>query len=182
MKQVILPLTLGLGLLLSGCAAPVAARPASVPSTPIGAVPRATVPSSPTEAPPGGVDPFGPTARPPELQALARVDQQGTVTVEVIPTNLHSATESIDFEVAMNTHSVNLSMDLARLSTLTTDTGLTVAAEAWNAPPGGGHHVRGCLVFPATKDGKPILEGATKLTLTIRDVDASARTFEWQLP
>ncbi len=169
MKHVTLPLALGLVLLLSACAGSGAAR-------------RATGPSSRTEAPPGGIDPFGPTARPPELQVLARVDQQGMVAVEVIPTNLDSATESLEFEVAMNTHSVNLSMDLVALSTLTTDTGLTVAAEAWNAPPGGGHHVRGSLVFPATKDGKPILEGATRLTLTILDVDAPSRTFEWQLP
>ena len=39
----------------------------------------------------------------------------------------------------------------------------------------------GKLIFPVTNEGKPILEGATKLTLTIVDVDAPARTFEWEL-
>jgi hypothetical protein len=41
--------------------------------------------------------------------------------------------------------------------------------------------VEGKLIFPATKDGKPILEGATKLTLTIVNVDAPTRIFEWEL-
>lgn len=80
----------------------------------------------------------------------------------------------------MDTHSVDLSMDLATLSTLTTDTGFTVQAALWDAPRGG-HHVRGKLVFPAVQDGKPILEGAGKLTLTITNVDAPSRIFEWDL-
>ncbi len=39
----------------------------------------------------------------------------------------------------------------------------------------------GKLIFPATKYGKGILEGATKLTLTISNEDAPSRVFEWQL-
>jgi hypothetical protein len=55
-----------------------------------------------------------------------------------------------------------------------------VESTLWDAPLGG-HHVEGKLIFPATKDGKPILEGATKLTLTIINVDAPTRIFEWDL-
>jgi hypothetical protein len=55
-----------------------------------------------------------------------------------------------------------------------------VESTLWDAPRGG-HHVEGKLIFPATKDGKPILEGATKLTLTIINVDAPTRIFEWDL-
>jgi hypothetical protein len=61
-----------------------------------------------------------------------------------------------------------------------TDTGVSVEAAVWDAPVGG-HHVEGKLIFPTTKDGKPILEGATKLTLTIINVDAPTRIFEWEL-
>ena len=71
-------------------------------------------------------------------------------------------------------------MDLATLSTLTADTGISVNATLWDAPLGG-HHVRGKLIFPSTKDGKSIIEGATKLTLTIINVDAPTRVFEWEL-
>ncbi len=111
---------------------------------------------------------------------LIRTDSQGAVMVEVTPLNLQNPSDQIEFEVAMNTHMVNLSMNLAALSTLTTDTGLSVPAASWEAPAGG-HHVSGKLVFPATQNGKSVLEGASQLTLTILKVDAPARVFEWQL-
>ncbi len=113
---------------------------------------------------------------------LKRTDGQGMVTVEVTPLNLDNAADTVtlDFDVAMNTHSVDLSMDLAQLATLTTDTGVSVQATKWEATPGG-HHVSGKLTFPATLDGKGVLEGASKLTLTIVNLDAPSRVFEWQL-
>ncbi len=109
-----------------------------------------------------------------------RSDSQGAVTVDVTPLNLDHPSDQIEFEVAMNTHMVDLSMNLAALATLTTDTGFSVPASAWDAPAGG-HHVSGKLVFPAALNGKSILEGAGKLTLTILNVDAPSRIFEWQL-
>jgi hypothetical protein len=108
------------------------------------------------------------------------MDEQGAVAVEVTPVNLTNPGESLEFEVGLNTHSVDLSMDLASLATLTTDTGKTVQASQWDAPSGG-HHVSGKLIFPASVDGKSILEGAKKLTLTIKDLDAPERVFSWDL-
>ncbi len=112
---------------------------------------------------------------------LTRSDEQGEVTFKVTPLNLGTPTKTLDFEVVMDTHSVDLSMDLATIATLTTDTGLTVPAFLWEAPRGG-HHVEGKLSFPVTKDGKTILDDASKLTLTITDVDAPSRVFEWPIP
>jgi hypothetical protein len=111
---------------------------------------------------------------------MARLDQQGAVVVEVTPLDLGTPADTLEFNVAMNTHSVDLSMDLATLATLMTDTGVTVQATTWDAPRGG-HHVSGKLIFPTTKDGKSILEGASKLTLTIINVDVPSRVFEWEL-
>ena len=98
----------------------------------------------------------------------------------VTPLDLNGSGETLEFDVAMNTHSVDLGMDLADRSTLTTDSGLTVAATTWDAPPGG-HHVSGTLTFPASMEGKSLLEGATQVTLTIRDVDAPERVFVWNV-
>jgi hypothetical protein len=111
---------------------------------------------------------------------LARLDEQGAVVFEVTPLNLGTLADTLDFDVAMNTHSVDLSMDLAARSTLSTDTGVTVQASQWDAILGG-HHVSGTLIFPSVRDGKPILEGASTLTLTIANVDAPSRIFEWEL-
>ncbi len=49
--------------------------------------------------------------------------------------NLSDAETSLDFEVAMNTHSVDLGMDLATLATLSADNGRSVSATLWHAIP-----------------------------------------------
>lgn len=113
-------------------------------------------------------------------EEMSRMDQQGAIIMEVTLLNLGTPADTVEFDVVMNTHTVDLSMDLATLSTLITDTGVAMQATLWDAPRGG-HHVSGKLVFPAVKDGKSILEGATKLTLTVVDVDAPSRIFEWEL-
>ncbi len=111
---------------------------------------------------------------------LSRVDEQGAVVVKITPLNLTDPGETVDFEVDMNTHSVDLGMNLAELATLTTDTGQKIAAEKWEAP-GGGHHVAGKLLFPASVNGKPLLQGVTELALSLRDVGVPERIFTWEL-
>ena len=110
----------------------------------------------------------------------SRIDEQGAIVFEITPLNLGSPTDTFQFDVKMNTHSIDLSMDLATLATLNTDTGVSVGSTLWDAPRGG-HHVEGKLIFPATQAGRPLLESATKLTLTIINVDAPTRIFEWAL-
>lgn len=158
MKRFALPLLLILTFILAACSA---ATPAPLQTDPQ----PAAVSTETSQA---------------EAGDLTRSDAQGAVTVEVTPLNLENPSDQIEFDVVLDTHSVDLSMDLATLATLTTDTGVTIPATLWDAPRGG-HHVEGKLIFPATNDGKSILDGATKLTLTIVDVDAPSRIFDWQL-
>lgn len=109
----------------------------------------------------------------------ARQDFQGAVEVSITPLNLNDAGNTLDFEVSLNTHSIDLEMDLAALATLTTDTGLTVQASRWDAPRRG-HHLSGVLSFPSSISGIPVLEGATRLTLTLINLDATQRIFIWE--
>ncbi len=118
------------------------------------------------------------SASAPEFDSALRTDEQGAIIFEVTPLNLNNPTDTLEFDIVLTTHSIDLSMDLATQATLTTDTGVTVRATLWDAPRGG-HHVEGKLIFPASVDGKSILEGATKLTITILNVDAPLRVFEW---
>jgi hypothetical protein len=98
----------------------------------------------------------------------------------VTPLNLTSPGETLDFDVSMDTHSVDVSWDLAAQSALKADTGLEVKGLSW--PVGGGHHYEGTLTFSAkTADGKALLKGAKTLTLIIRDADAAERVFSWSL-
>jgi len=168
MKKIYLFLAIGLALFLPACTPTSANLAPDVPATviqPTGYPATETIPAS------------FPTAS----ESLTRIDQQGSVTVAVTPLNFEQPGQTLDFQVSLETHSVDLSLDLATVATLTTDTGLVVQALSWGGPKGG-HHVSGTLSFPSTQDGKPVMEGAKKLTLTIKDLDDPERVFIWDLP
>jgi hypothetical protein len=113
------------------------------------------------------------------VEDVPRSDEQGAVSVLITPINLNQSWETIDFRVKMDTHSVDLGMDLAELATLTTDNGHTVKAIKWDGASGG-HHVSGILSFPASADGLHLLNSVSKMTLTLIDVDAPERVFIWE--
>ncbi|HUE99093.1 MAG TPA: hypothetical protein VMN99_07545 [Anaerolineales bacterium] len=165
MKRLLIPALLILSLVLAACSATVTPLPSDLQPAPVS-----------TQGP----DAVSEESASPANVSATRIDEQGAIIIEISPLNLASPTDTFEFDVVMTTHSIDLSMDLATLSTLTTDTGVSVESTLWDAPLGG-HHVEGKLIFPATKDGKPILKGATKLTLTIINVDAPTRIFEWDL-
>lgn len=172
MKHYLVPVLLSLSFVLAACSATTPPTSAAPPPVPAAAI-------VPTQM----ADPAAPSNLFPNTgygNELTRLDSQGAVIVEITPLNLDAPGNTLEFEVALNTHSLDLSMDLATLATLKTDTGITAEAIAWDAPRGG-HHVSGRLIFPAVKDGRPVLDGAGQLTLTLLDVDAPSRVFEWDL-
>ncbi|MEO8357102.1 MAG: hypothetical protein ABI621_14410 [Chloroflexota bacterium] len=174
MRRLTLPILVILILILAACtskpANPVPTQPRSEPVS--NAVP------TPTDDPALLPTLFPNTAG--SSDDMTRTDEQGSVIFTVTPLHLGTPADSLEFDVVMNTHSIDLSMDLAPLATLATDAGVAIQAEKWDATPGG-HHVEGKLVFPSAQDGISILEGASKLTLTIINVDAVSRVFEWEL-
>lgn len=172
MKRPPIPALLILTIILTACSA----TESSPPSTPRPA-PTSNVILTPTDDPAILATLF------PNMSgnsAMTRTDQQGAIIVEVTPSNPGTPADTITFSIVLTTHSIDLSMDLATLSTLTTDTGISISATTWDAPRGG-HHVSGNLIFPSMQEGRSILEGATKLTLTIVNLDALSRIFEWDL-
>jgi len=166
MKRFALPLLLTLTLILTACAPSQASTDQTVPQ-----------PFDPAQDKPASVSTESAS---PSNDSAIRTDQQGAIIFEITPLNLDTTTDTLEFDVALTTHSIDLSMDLAPLSTLTTDSGVSVEAILWDAPRGC-HHVEGKLIFPATQDSKSILDGAAILTLTIINVDAPSRIFEWDL-
>ena len=121
------------------------------------------------------------TQIPVKMPDLLRTDSQGAVTVEIRPLNLDNPGKMLTFDVKMDTHLVELDMDLRMLATLTTDDPQRmIQADQWEGSKGG-HHVQGKLSFPTTYDEKSLLDGATQVTVTIRNVDVPIRQFTWQL-
>jgi hypothetical protein len=152
------------GISVAACSSTTSDQPVLVQSTP-----------SQGEQPGQSESPIAPT-----WNQATQMDEQGAVVVEATPLNLNMQEYTLEFEVVLDTHSVDLGMDLTQLATLTADDGMTVNATRWEAPRGG-HHVSGKLFFPSVMDGKSLLDGATNITLQIRDIDASLRTFVWQV-
>ena len=84
---------------------------------------------------------------------------------------------SVSFNIAMDTHSVNLdNYDLAELSELTDDKGYDYAIVSWDSKPGG-HHRDGILTFSKSgSQGRP-----DTLILVIRNIaEIEERTFIWE--
>lgn len=123
------------------------------------------------EADPSQISPAWP-------ESLTLEDQQGAVSVEITPINLNNPSETLYFEIALNTHSVDLSMDLAAMAVLQTENGLHLVGDAWDAPLGG-HHVTGLLSFVISDDNYYLLQEAQELSLVIFGLDVPERIFVW---
>ena len=98
------------------------------------------------------------------------------VTVKVTPKVMASAAERWEFDVVLDTHSADLSDDLARSASLITDDGRTFKPAGWTGAAPGGHHREGVLAFdvPAPRPA------AIELRI-VRPGESAARTFRWQL-
>jgi hypothetical protein len=103
------------------------------------------------------------------------VSRSNGVTVDVTPITF-AVGQPAKFEVSMNTHSVELGVDLIAVSTLTDDQGKEYRPVSWDGTGPGGHHRSGVLEFP-------VLEGTPRsATLVIRDIaKVPERAFQWDL-
>jgi len=117
-----------------------------------------------------GLSVAAPTALAPQTRS------EGGVQVKVTPKNITVAAETWDFEVALNTHSVPLDQDLAKITLMVDTQGKQYLPIAWDGDPPGGHHRRGVLRF------KSLGELPSSLELRISGIGGvNARVFHWQL-
>lgn len=138
-----------------------------------------------TSAPANGQTETDNTAdtQPATSSSLTQSAAAGEVTIEITPLNLaDTQAPTLDFQVTLDTHSVELDADLTQLAVLQVGAS-EVAATAWQAPESSGHHVAGTLSFPATDEsGQRLLEDATTFSLVIRDLaEVAERTFSWDM-
>lgn len=101
--------------------------------------------------------------------------RESRVTVDVSPKQLVIG-QPTQFQVRMNTHSVELSQDMVAISELMDDQGKIYRPLKWQGSPPGGHHRKGLLEFP-------VLEGSpTSVKLIIKSVaKVPERIFEWEI-
>lgn len=107
---------------------------------------------------------------------LTQTSSEGPVTVAVTPKQLAASADTWEFEIALNTHSVELDHDLTQISTLTGSDGQSYGPGVWQGDGPSGHHRSGVLRFqvPAT--------APEAVDLTIRGVGGVAeRRFRWSV-
>ncbi len=109
---------------------------------------------------------------------LVQSNTGGSVTIDV--EWIKAEGDSLVFNVAMNTHSVDLDQyDLGELAVLRDDTGTEYHPVSWDSAPGG-HHRMGILTFPipdSLSQGK-----ANYVEIMIRDVASiEGRVLKWEL-
>ncbi len=98
------------------------------------------------------------------------------VTVAVTPKNVASDAKEWEFAVVLDTHSGDLSDDLAKSAVLLDAAGERHRALAWKGAPPGGHHRAGTLTF------EPVSPRPQSIELRIqRPGEAAPRTFRWSL-
>ena len=159
-KAIIISLVVVLGWVLTACSGQAGPTKAAVSSAP------ADAPSAPASGNAASSE-----------AGLTKTKEEASVAVEVTPLNLAdpSATQ-LDFQIALNTHSVDLSYDLTSIAALRNDAGEEVKPVKWDGPAGGGHHVSGILSFPTLKNR------GQSMTLILRGIAGVAeRKFTWKV-
>ncbi len=109
------------------------------------------------------------------LEYAAQVSNERGIKVTVTPQRIAEKTETWEFQVALETHTQDLTDDIAASSVLTAD-GKSYAPLGWEGSPPGGHHRKGLLRFKAIASRPPSLE----LQIRLKG-DASPRVFRWAL-
>ncbi len=100
----------------------------------------------------------------------------GNVTVIVKPKELTIGNPP-SFEIAFDTHSVELDFDVAKSTSLTNDQGMSMGQATWDGTPSGGHHRKGILTFSQSLDTE-----VKQITLMLTNIVViPARTFTWRM-
>lgn len=123
---------------------------------------------------------LGTTAKPDQTEATqsspllaAQTKTIGAVDVTVTPKTI-SAGESPVFELALDTHSVELEYDFTQIVTLSDNENNRYQAMKWSGG-NGGHHLSGELTFDS------LSTKAKTITLTIDNIADQSTSFMWNL-
>jgi hypothetical protein len=112
----------------------------------------------------------------PATELAAQESSDRGVTVGVTPQNLSADAKTWDFKIVLDTHSVDLSGDLAKSALLLDGADGKYAPIAWEGAGPGGHHREGVLKFNAISPQPKAIELQIQ-----RPGEAKPRSFRWDL-
>lgn len=102
-------------------------------------------------------------------------NKEANVSIEVTPKVLETG-KNPEFQIAFNTHSVDLSFDVTKVVVLTDEAGNKYTDSTWNGAGPGGHHRDGTITF-----NQPLIN-TKSVELIIKDVaGVPERKFKWNI-
>lgn len=108
-------------------------------------------------------------------QLETKTDEQNSVTVTITPANISPQAGEWQFNVLIDTHSVELDQDMVKISVLIDDQGKEYKPLRWEGAEPGGHHREGMLVF------KQITPNPKSLGVKISGIGNVDRSFVWRI-
>jgi len=111
-----------------------------------------------------------------QAQLATQKTTERSVTVAVTPGDLGAEAKVWDFKVVLDTHSQDLSDDLAKSAVLVDARGIELKAIGWAGAAPGGHHREGVLKFNAIAPRPQTIE-----LRIARSGEAKPRSFRWDL-
>ena len=110
------------------------------------------------------------------ISLAPQINSEGSVEVEVTLVEISDASDSWQFKIVLNTHSVELDQDLTKITLLVDDKGNEYQSLSWEGAPPGGHHREGILTFNS------ISPQPSSIELVVKDIDGiKERKFTWDL-
>jgi hypothetical protein len=163
-----------IALLLSACAGN--GETAAAPTT---AMPTAVLRAVSATAAPTPATVNTPMTKPTGSAWAAAMQPQtveaANVTVKVTPLTLKQGEPPV-FDIAMDTHSVDLAGDMLKTVVLRDDTGKEYAPSTWDGAGPGGHHREGKIKFA------PVTTTPKSLTLVVKNLaGVPERAFKWDV-
>ena len=105
-----------------------------------------------------------------------QTNSEGAVEVEVTPIEISDTSDSWQFKIVLNTHSVELDQDLTKSTLLFDNKRNQYEPLSWDGAPPGGHHREGVLTF------RPVSPQLSSIELVIKNIDGiPERKFNWTL-
>ena len=106
----------------------------------------------------------------------AQESSEANVSVTVTPRVLFTNEKPV-FDIAFETHSVDLAFDVTAIAILKDQNGNDLGDPKWDGSPPGGHHRSGSLSF-----SKPLPQTTQQVLLTLKDIAGVVkRTFTWEV-
>lgn len=119
--------------------------------------------------------PYAPGSMAAEMRYAPKMSIERGVKVTVTPQKILSEAKTWDFRVVLESHTQDLSDDVAKSAVLIAD-GRQYMPAGWEGAPPGGHHRKGLLRFKAIVPKPAFVELQIRLA-----GESSSRSFKWTL-